>query len=794
MILLDEITLLLQGMKNNEADISRSLAELNRLLEHENAAIPVWAIVSRHLPLEDIVGTQRMEHLHGRFQRRVEMQDVDLYEVCSKRVLKRKNGSQKLKSALDENIKGLPKEQLETLQEIYGGAPGLLMALERLYPFHPTIIDTLVAVTHRLSRERTAISVMYDMLFDYKDRPIGEWIPYAESFDYLFSEGQQALSGHPELQAAWEIIHEKTEPNLPEFIDKELVDKAKIIARTLVLGQLTDRSLRLCDMLKPEVISALNASILNQGVIFLLAQEMTDILNKLIERIPNFQRLASGRYAVELSIGPDPDQALDELEFAGLQDERRKAILRLLNGIFGVSETDGRRDSYRITWRNTDRRGVLRTLNAETIADSDLIISANREYLLIIGTPQAKAITTPSLPQDKQMRAVWMPEQLSQESWDRLEKLAKINWALEQGVSRVEQIYSRNDVERLQDQWRRMRGISSDRLLDDLKEAYLNGTVSSSVSISGKVTGSTPTDAMDDLISRMYQRRFVQHPEFTVNLTPQSLEHLYRYILQNPEPIGMDTGQHYVYAASIGKPLEIYRQQGNQLSFDLNNASRLKFIEDKIKERERGQIRWLKEQMYNEFGLQPPVVDFLLRLLIVFGDYRAQRGEEAAIFGDPLSIDLKDEMFLTRAKLVQLAEWHQFLNLRDLLALSAYSGDLRSHTQDKVWSEFKDAAVKQHDDLQRMKNSLDADAKVLDISPEEAASPEASVWLKYLSDIKDISKKDTADAIKGALKLEKPKKNLEEAKKQLKGKLDLLGDIELKDLISLGVTLRRIRE
>ncbi len=55
-ILLDEITLFLQG--KGEETTSRSLAELNRLLEHENAAIPVWAIVSRHIALEDLVGTQ----------------------------------------------------------------------------------------------------------------------------------------------------------------------------------------------------------------------------------------------------------------------------------------------------------------------------------------------------------------------------------------------------------------------------------------------------------------------------------------------------------------------------------------------------------------------------------------------------------------------------------------------------------------------------------------------------------------------------------------------------------------
>ncbi len=46
-VLLDEITLLLRG---RERDFQgRTLADMNRMLEHENAALPVWALVSRHI-------------------------------------------------------------------------------------------------------------------------------------------------------------------------------------------------------------------------------------------------------------------------------------------------------------------------------------------------------------------------------------------------------------------------------------------------------------------------------------------------------------------------------------------------------------------------------------------------------------------------------------------------------------------------------------------------------------------------------------------------------------------------
>jgi len=78
-----------------------------------------------------------MEHLYGRFQKRVEMQDVDLYEVCSRRVLKRKNGSEELESALENNIKLLPQAQLATLQSVYGGQPQLIVRWKSFIPSIP---------------------------------------------------------------------------------------------------------------------------------------------------------------------------------------------------------------------------------------------------------------------------------------------------------------------------------------------------------------------------------------------------------------------------------------------------------------------------------------------------------------------------------------------------------------------------------------------------------------------------------------------------------------------------------
>ncbi|MBC7252306.1 MAG: transposase [Anaerolineae bacterium] len=139
-------------------------------------------------------------NVKGRFASRdVDIQDVDLYEVLGKRVLKPVKGRRK---ALDEAVKAslsqIPGEQLQVLYDLYG-QKRFEGAVRALYPFHPAIVDTLVSVTHMLSRERTAISVMYDMLLDpspdsgqsLADEPLGTLIPYHRAFHYLIEQASK---------------------------------------------------------------------------------------------------------------------------------------------------------------------------------------------------------------------------------------------------------------------------------------------------------------------------------------------------------------------------------------------------------------------------------------------------------------------------------------------------------------------------------------------------------------------------------------------------------------------------
>ena len=64
----------------------------------------------------------------------------------------------------------------------------------KLYPFSPALVETLVAVSSLLQRERTAIKVMVQLLSRQRDTlELGQIIPVGDLFD-LISEGDDAFS------------------------------------------------------------------------------------------------------------------------------------------------------------------------------------------------------------------------------------------------------------------------------------------------------------------------------------------------------------------------------------------------------------------------------------------------------------------------------------------------------------------------------------------------------------------------------------------------------------------------
>ena len=64
----------------------------------------------------------------------------------------------------------------------------------KVYPFSPALVETLVAVSSLLQRERTTLKVMLQILVDRRDTlDLGEIVPVGDLFDAI-AEGDEAFT------------------------------------------------------------------------------------------------------------------------------------------------------------------------------------------------------------------------------------------------------------------------------------------------------------------------------------------------------------------------------------------------------------------------------------------------------------------------------------------------------------------------------------------------------------------------------------------------------------------------
>src|SRR5207237_1260041 len=65
----------------------------------------------------------------------------------------------------------------------------------RVYPFSPALVEVLVAMSHYLQRERTALKLLVEMLVhQLDDFEIGKLVPVGDLYDAL-AEGEEPMDG-----------------------------------------------------------------------------------------------------------------------------------------------------------------------------------------------------------------------------------------------------------------------------------------------------------------------------------------------------------------------------------------------------------------------------------------------------------------------------------------------------------------------------------------------------------------------------------------------------------------------
>ena len=167
-LFLDELILWLASRAADVSFVSSEGTKLVKLVEAGNAdrPIPLVSFVARQRDLRELVGenlagslqlqfSDVLRHWEARFHR-ITLEDRNLPAIAEKRVLRplSEAARQTLGNAFDEFQKVRPEVWNTLLTETADKE-----MFRKVYPFSPALVQTLIAVSAALQRERTALKL-----------------------------------------------------------------------------------------------------------------------------------------------------------------------------------------------------------------------------------------------------------------------------------------------------------------------------------------------------------------------------------------------------------------------------------------------------------------------------------------------------------------------------------------------------------------------------------------------------------------------------------------------------------
>lgn len=203
-LFLDELVLWLASKASDKAWLNAEAPKIVKLVEAQDAdrPAPIVSYVARQRDITELLGEDlagadaialrdSLKYWEGRLDV-IPLEDRNLPAIVKEKVVRPRDaaaGSQ-LDAAFDDMRRGL------------GGAWGTLLGeswneqdFRNLYPFSPALVEALVALSHYLQRERTALKVLMELLvYHLEDFRMGQVVPVGDLFDVL-AGGEEPMDG-----------------------------------------------------------------------------------------------------------------------------------------------------------------------------------------------------------------------------------------------------------------------------------------------------------------------------------------------------------------------------------------------------------------------------------------------------------------------------------------------------------------------------------------------------------------------------------------------------------------------
>ena len=225
MLFLDELILWLASHAADLAFVNEEGQKLAKLVEAQTAdrPIPLISFVARQRDLRELVG----DHVTGAQQlafgdvlkwwearfHTITLEDRNLPAIAERRVLKPKSVA--ARQELDEAFRETATVREDVMNTLLTSTANREM-FRQVYPFSPALVQSLVAVSSVLQRERTALKVMLQLLVDQRDTlKLGDVVPVGDLFDVI-AQGDEAFSEGMRIHFdnAKQLYHRKLLPML----------------------------------------------------------------------------------------------------------------------------------------------------------------------------------------------------------------------------------------------------------------------------------------------------------------------------------------------------------------------------------------------------------------------------------------------------------------------------------------------------------------------------------------------------------------------------------------------------
>ncbi len=410
-LFLDELILWLASRATDLKFVHAEGQKLAKLVEAQtpDRPIPVISFVARQRDLSELIGdavpgadrlnfSDALKHWEGRFHK-ITLEDRNLPAIAEKRVLQCK--SEAARKELDGAFERAVKIR-ESVLNILITDEGDRAMFRKVYPFSPALVQTLIAVSSVLQRERTALKVMMQLLVDQRDTlRLGDIVPIGDLFDVI-AHGDEAFSQEMAIhfENAKRLYHQKLLPVLEkqhgrrEELERLPYDDPK---RTVFRND--DRLVKtlLLAALVPEVetLRSLNAerlAALNYGTIKtpIPGREGGEVLRRCRNWAASVGEIRIGEetnptISVQLS-GVDTESIIKQALREDNHGNRVRRIRQMLYEQLGVQDENEFEQHYDLRWKNTKRSCLVLFKNIRELPDTSLE-NGGDQWKLIIDCP-----------------------------------------------------------------------------------------------------------------------------------------------------------------------------------------------------------------------------------------------------------------------------------------------------------------------------------------------------------------------------------------------------------------------